>query len=172
MFLIRTATPADAEAIVRLVNSAYRGESSKRGWTTEADILGGQRTDVNGIREMIEPADARIELLLEGDSLLGCVYLKREPGRTCYLGMLTVEPGRQAEGLGKQLLEHSEEVAHQWKCQSMRMTVIHTREELMRFYERRGYRRTEIVSAFPENDPRFGLPKVKGLTFIELVKDL
>jgi len=169
----RTATSADASAISTLVNSGYRGESSKRGWTTEADLLGGQRTDPELVREMIQSAGSRIELACDdGGSLAGCVHLRKEPSGSCYLGMLTVDPARQAGGIGKRLLIHSEEVARRWGCTRMRLTVIAGREELLRFYERRGYARTGATEPFPEHDPRFGVPKVKGLEFVEFAKAL
>jgi GNAT superfamily N-acetyltransferase len=173
MLAFRTATSGDANAIVQLVNSAYRGDSSRRGWTTEADLLGGQRTDPEKVSEMIQLPHSRIELAESDDGgLLGCVSLEREPAGACYLGMLTVDPTRQAAGIGKLLLGHSEAIARQWGCEAMRMTVIHLREELLRYYERQGYRRTGATEPFPENDPRFGLPKISGLMFLELLKPL
>ena len=41
--ITRPAAADDAPALVALVNSAFRGESSRAGWTTGADMLGGQR---------------------------------------------------------------------------------------------------------------------------------
>ena len=173
MISFRTAVSSDAEALVPFVNGGYRGESSKRGWTTEADILGGQRTDLEKMREMIGAKDARVELALAEDgALIGCVHLKKEPDGSCYLGMLTVDPARQAESIGKRILEHADGVARAWGCRRMRMTVISVRAELVSYYERRGYARTGVSEPFPEDDPRFGLPKVRGLTFVELVKPL
>ena len=161
------------EALCVLVNSAYRGESSKRGWTTEADLLGGQRTDAGKLLEMIQNADSRVEILESNDGrLLGCVYLKREGAGACYLGMLTVDSTLQAKGRGKRLLERSEEIAREWGCGRMRMTVISARKELIAYYERRGYRKTGATEPFPDKDPRFGLPKVKGLMFLELEKTM
>ncbi|MDD5630203.1 MAG: GNAT family N-acetyltransferase [Elusimicrobia bacterium] len=167
----RTATPVDAPAVAALVNSGYRGESSQRGWTTEAELLGGQRTDESMVLEMIQGEGSRVELACgEGGELLGCVHLKKEPAETCYLGMLTVDPARQARGIGKRLLAHAEACARLWGCARLRLTVIAGREELLRFYERRGYARTGAWEPFPEHDARFGIPKVKGLRFVELVK--
>ena len=169
----RTASPADAQAITDLVNSGYRGGSSKRGWTTEADLLGGQRTDAGQVLEMIQAPGSRVELACAPDgSLAGCVRVKKEPSGSCYVGMLTVDPVRQAGGIGKELLAHCERLARDWGCARLRMTVIEGREELLRFYERRGYARTGATEPFPEHDPRFGLPKVKGLRFVELAKTL
>lgn len=169
----RTAVLADAPAIVALVNSGYRGESSKKGWTTEADLLGGQRTDEGKVREMIVAKDSRIEAAFDdAGALLAVVHLKKEADGSCYLGMLTVDPARQAGGTGKAMLAHSEAVARAWGCRRMRMTVISVRSELLAYYERRGYARTGVTEPFPEDDPRFGLPKVRGLLFVELAKPL
>ncbi len=173
MVTFRTATPKDADALVLLVNSGYRGESSKQGWTTEADILGGQRTDPGKMLEMIGERGSRVEMALASDgALVGCVHLKKEDDGSCYLGMLTVDPRRQAGGIGKLMMTHSEDVARGWGCRRMRMTVISVRAELISFYERRGYARTGKLEPFPEDDPRFGLPKVRGLRFAELAKPL
>lgn len=169
----RPAAAVDASAVVALVNSAYRGEGSKRGWTTEADLLGGQRTDEPKVREMIEADGSRVELAFDAaGTLTACVHLKREPSGSCYVGMLTVDPTRQAGGLGKELLARTEELARGWGCRAMRMTVIDARAELIAYYERRGYRRTGRTEPFPSDDPRFGLPKVADLRFCELVKPL
>ena len=170
MITFRTATPTDALALSQLVNSAYRGDSSKKGWTTEADLLGGQRTDAEKILEMIQDPCSRIELAMENDQILGCVYLKQE-NETLYFGMLTVNPDLQAKGIGKLLLNHLETVARHLKCHTIRMTVISVRTELIAFYERRGYQFTGKTEPFPENDPRFGLPKTK-LLFHEFAKKL
>lgn len=167
----RPADPSDADAVCALVNSAYRGEGSKRGWTTEADLLGGQRTDREGVLDMIR--HSRIELAFDrSGGLLACVNLRRDDDETCYLGMLTVDPGRQAGGVGRRMLERAEELARHWGCARMRMCVIDRREELIAYYLRRGYRRTGASEPFPEGDPRYGLPKVKGLRFTGLVKTL
>jgi GNAT superfamily N-acetyltransferase len=125
------------------------------------------------MRETIGAKDSRVELAFAEDgALIGCVHLQKEPGGSCYLGMLTVDPARQAAGIGKLLMARSDEIARAWGCLHMRMTVISVREELIAYYERRGYARTGATSPFPENDPRFGLPKVRGLTFVELDKEL
>lgn len=166
----RPAAAADLAALSAFVNAAYRGDSSKKGWTTEADLLGGQRTDPASLAAMLE--GGRVELAFdETGALAACVYLRNE-APSCYLGMLTVEPSRQAGGLGRRLLERSETLARDWGCASVRMTVIDARAELIAWYERRGYRRTGRTEPFPAEDPRFGLPKVAELRFCELAKEL
>lgn len=158
MIHFRKAEIEDAENITELVNSAYRGDSSKAGWTTEADLLDGQRTDPEGIREMIQKD--RIELVSEKDELLGCIYIRKE-NDAAYFGMLTVKPTLQNKGTGKLLLERLETLTRDWGHTKIRMTVISSRKELIEYYERRGFRWTGATEPFPENDPRFGLPKTK-----------
>ncbi len=158
MMRFRKADIEDAHAITDLVNSAYRGDSSRAGWTTEADLLGGQRTDAEAIREMI--ARDRIELVLEEDSILGCIYIRRETSAV-YFGMLTVRPLMQNRGTGKLLLERLEELTRSWHETKIRMTVIGSRAELIEYYERRGFKWTGETEPFPESDPRFGIPKSK-----------
>jgi ribosomal protein S18 acetylase RimI-like enzyme len=169
---IRPAVFADAEALDALVNSAYRGESSKAGWTTEADLLDGQRVDADRIREMIQKPGSVI-LAGEGDGeLVACVHLERT-GNACYLGMLTIRPTLQAGGLGRQMLAAAERWAvEHWSSKTMHMTVIAQRTELIAWYERRGYRRTGTRKPFPYDDPRFGVPRRDDLVFDVLEKTL
>ncbi|WP_407704833.1 GNAT family N-acetyltransferase [Tellurirhabdus rosea] len=153
-----------------LVNSAYRGDSSRKGWTTEADLLGGIRTTEEGMRAMLQKPTATILCYLQADDLIGCVYLEKKE-EDLYLGMLTVDPERQAGGIGKQLLSAAEEHARAQGCRAIQMTVISVRHELIAYYERRGFRATGETEPFPMNDPRFGLPK-QNLEFIVLKKNV
>lgn len=154
-----------------LVNSAYRGESSKLGWTTEADLLGGQRTDIDEISKLIQTPDSMIVLCVQDAALIGSVHLERAEGAV-YLGMFTVRPVLQRQGIGKRFLAEAERIAQtEWNAVTMRMLVISLRDELIAFYERRGYRRTGVFKDFP-NDIRFGIPKVGALRFELLEKSL
>jgi len=166
----RKAGISDIPSLHSLVNSAYRGDSSKKGWTTEAELLDGQRTDPEGLREMISGPDSQIELAVDDEKILGCVYIKREEDQL-YFGMLTVNPELQTQGIGKKLLLRVEVIAQELGLKTIRMTVIGQREELIAFYERRGYRRTGKTEPFPDHDPRFGLPKT-SLVFHEFVKKI
>lgn len=165
---IRPATLADLPALDRLVNSAYRGESSKQGWTTEADLLGGIRTSEASLSAMIKKPDAVI-LLAEEDELQACVYLEKQADML-YLGMLTVKPTLQGRGLGALLMQASEEKAKAWHCRAVQMTVITVRDSLIAYYNRKGYADTGERKPFPD-DPAFGIPK-QPLEFMVMEKRL
>lgn len=168
--MISPATAADVSALNQLVNSAYRGDSSRRGWTTEADLLDGIRTDEAALYQMLQnPAVTLLKYETAGQ-LTGCVYLEKK-GDALYLGMLTVSPDAQTNGLGKQLMTAAEALAVEQHCQRMTMTVLPMRHELIAFYERRGYRKTGETQPFPSADPRFGLPK-QPLVFVVMEKKL
>ena len=165
------ASANNATGIAALVNAAYRGEGSRRGWTTEADLLEGTRTDVDEVRRLIEHEDSVILLCIAEDAPIGSVYLKRL-GTRCYLVMLVVRPDLQGAGIGKRLINAAEDFAvSHWKCSMITMTVISVRTELIAFYERRGYRRTGRTAPFVVDQPQ-GIPKVEGLMFEELEKIL
>ncbi len=168
----RTATVADIDAIVALVTAAYRGDSSRTGWTTEADLLDGNRIDPEVLRQDILRERSLVLLVELNGSAVACAHLAEEDGAG-YFGMFSVNPSLQGGGIGKTLLSEAERIAHeQWGLTSMRMTVIDIRDELVAFYQRRGYRRTGIYKPFPYGDVRFGIPLRQDLRFEVLEKSL
>ncbi len=168
----RNAMPLDIQAVVGLVQSAYRGEASRVGWTTEADILDGQRIDPEGVARMIDKPDSRVLLAEDGDTLLACCHIERQAD-TGYFGMFAVSPSAQGSGLGRTMLAEAERIVREdWDCPVMGMTVIDLRDDLMAWYERRGYRRTGEHAPFPYGDERFGIPKRDDLRFEWLRKTL
>lgn len=170
---IRRAGLADVAAIAVLVNSAYRGDTSRAGWTTEADLLGGQRTDEQEIAQLVAREDSVLLLCLRAGELMGSVHVERVDDVAAYLGMLVIKPLLQAQGLGRRLMEEAEHLAHgEWGARRIEMQVITLRHELIAWYERRGYRRSGERRPFPYGDARFGLPKIAGLEFEVLVKQL
>jgi ribosomal protein S18 acetylase RimI-like enzyme len=166
---ISYATSQDIPALEKLVNSGYRGKSSRKGWTTEADLLQGEvRTDVASLAAML--ADDTAVILKHTDTtgdITGCVYLQKQQ-RGLYLGMLTVSPELQGGGLGKKLLAAAGEYAIQHQCRSIFMSVISVRYELIAWYERHGYLKTGETKPFPD-DNRYGKP-TQPLEFIILEK--
>lgn len=172
MLAFRHADRADAPVIVPLVESAYRGDASRVGWTTEADLLDGQRIDSEGILEAILKPDSFVLLAEMDNALVACAQIEKR-GDACYFGMFAVRPEAQGGGLGKAVLAEAERQARVlWQSHSMCMTVIDLREDLIDWYERRGYRRTGEYAPFPYGDERFGIPRRDDLRFEWLVKDL
>ncbi|MET8645503.1 GNAT family N-acetyltransferase [Streptomyces sp. NPDC004096] len=168
----RDATDADVDALVALIESAYRGDSSRAGWTTEADILEGQRTDAEGVLEVIKSPDSRLLTVERDGAVVACCQLEHR-GDSAYFGMFAVSPVLQGAGLGKEIIAEAERAARaDWGVTQMQMTVISVREDLIAWYERRGYRRTGQMSPFPYGDERFGVPQRDDLQFELLVKPL
>lgn len=185
----RAATLDDREALIALVTSAYRGDASRAGWTTEADLLDGPRIapdvlehDLTRPRSLVVVAerDEVPELPMAPEAsvlptvrrMVACAHVCDDDGAG-YFGMFAVDPRRQGGGLGDAVLRECERVARDvWGLPVMRMTVIDVREELIAWYERRGYRRTGLKKPFPYGDARFGQPKRDDLRFEVLEKPL
>ena len=155
------------------MDSAYRGEASRAGWTTEADLLDGQRTDAEAVLAIVR-GESSVMLIAEDErGLVGCCQLVQRTGDVAYFGMFSIRPGAQGQGLGRLVLAHAEQVATEhWRCRTMVMTVLRQRIDLIAWYERRGYRQTGETLPFPYGNARFGLPKRDDLAFVELAKDL
>jgi len=168
------AGAADLPAVAALVNSAYRGETSRQGWTTEADYIDGQRTDARTLaRDLAETPGARLLMLREADELLGTVWLEpTDELETWYLGMLTVRPDLQARQLGRGLLAQAEAAAAALGARRIRMTVVAIRDTLIAWYQRRGYALTGETRPWPYDQPVYGEPRRQDLSFVVLEKGL
>lgn len=167
----RTAEPDDVAVIVRLVTDAYRGEASTAGWTTEDDLLKGQRTDPAMTAGAVLDPDGEVVLAEADGRLVGCIHVQRS-GADAHFGMFAVDPTLQAAGTGSALLGRAEEQARAWGCASMDLEVVAQRAELIAWYERRGYARTGETKPFPYGDERFGIPQRDDLHFVVLRRDL
>ena len=171
--MLDLARPDEMQELLALIESAYRGDSARRGWTHEADLLGGQRTDLAGLMAM--HTDPRQHLLVRRSEhgLEACIAIAEYGEDRAYIGMVTVAPSAQAKGLGRAMLEGAERYAQvQLAATTAEMTVIAQRSELIAWYERRGYRQTGERRPFPYEDIRAGLPKRSDLEFIVLEKQL
>ena len=172
MYSTRFATEADIDSIVSLVQSAYRGETSRAGWTTEADLIDGQRTDAEEVAELLALPNSHMLVCEQGARLLASLHLQ-DRGSHAYLGMFAVRPDKQGQGLGKFMLARAEQQAFDvWHKDTLQMTVISLRQDLIAWYQRRGYRLSDEYVAFPYGEPRFGLPRRDDLVLQVLCKQV
>lgn len=166
----RVADEEDVDAVVRLVESAYRGDASRAGWTTEADLLDGQRTDADAVRLVLTAPGSRILLAERCGRLVACAQLERR-GDQAYFGMFAVDPAEQGGGVGSTVLEEAERVARgELGAHALQMTVIRQRDDLLAWYARRGYRQTGETRPFPYGDERYGIPRRTDLEFTVVAK--
>ena len=171
--VFRFAEPRDVPALVSLIESAYRGERSRAGWTTEAHLLDGQRTDAEAVSVVLRTHGSAMLVAEAGGQLVGCCQLEQRAEAEMYFGMFSVQPGRQGQGWGREILAEAERLARtDWSAKTMVMTVLAQRLDLISWYERRGYRRTGETRPFPYGDERFGVPKRPDLSFVALAKPL
>ena len=170
---IDTARHDDLAPLHALIEGAYRGDGARRGWTHEADMVDGQRTTIDVLAAELDNPAQRILVARDGAAIIGCVALTDQGNGSCYLGMLSVDPGLQAAGLGRRLVDAAEQVARDvFDARRIEMTVVAQRDTLIAWYERRGYRRTGEQRPFPYGDARFGVPRRDDLYFVVLERDL
>ena len=147
---IRLATADDLPRLHPIIERAYRGDSARAGWTHEADLLDGTRTDIATLEALVANPRERLLIASGGETPIGCVQISDRGDGTAYLGLLCVDPALQAAGLGKRLIDAAEGLAREnFGASAMEMTVIENRVELIAYYERRGYARTAERRDFP-----------------------
>lgn len=181
----RKATPDDVPALLALVKSAYRGESSRQGWTTEADLLADDRIDAAGLLAKITAPGSAVLLGTSpaggagaptDQHILACCEVLRHPPPSdlSYFGLFAVSPRLQNGGIGKSVLAEAERFAREEMGASrMEMQVVWLREELIAWYVRRGY---VIIEGDTRPFPYEGLVNGEALRddlyFLVLRKDL
>jgi ribosomal protein S18 acetylase RimI-like enzyme len=168
---VAKALDSDIPAIVGLLNRSYRGDSSRLGWTTEADLIGGNvRTDIEDVTRTLAREGSVFLVCRQSDGEpIGCVNLQRK-GDRLYLGMFAVRPDLQGKGIGASLMKAAEVHALENGCHAVFMWVVSVRKELIEWYVRLGYRDTGERVAFHED----GLsgPHLRPLEFMVLEKPL
>lgn len=173
MSIIRAAGPADVDELVQLIESAYRGEPSRAGWTTEADLLDGQRVDAAAVAEVVASPQSVLLVLTDDTGLLGCCQLSDRGDGVADFGLFAVRPTRQGAGIGRALLTEAYRYARRaFAASAMELKVIGQRRDLIGWYERLGFVRTHQTQPFPYGQPRFGLPRRDDLYFVVLRRSL
>ena len=142
-FRLRIADMRDAEAIVSVINVAFR--------KAEGFLLDRDRIDLRTVQELFQKGTF---LVAEDNSLCGCVYVEARGGNRSYLGLLSVDPRLQKAGLGSQLMNAAE--AHCAKAGSrfMDLRIVNVRKELPAFYHRHGYVETGTEPFTPGLNPK------------------
>lgn len=167
--IFRQATSPDASEISHLINFAYRGKPLRQGWTTEEDLVSGERISSEEVRKLIATPDNFILLAYSiQNTLIGCVHVNVEGNDFIYFGMLAVEPSSQATGAGKALIAEIEKQARRVGSKVIRLTVVNVRKELIEFYQRRGFQLTGAFEDYPFPE-RLKLP---GITLLEMQKTI
>jgi len=170
--IFRNAELTDAQAITELINSVYRGDNAKKGWTSEADLLGGIRISKERIEQIIAKPDDVILLCIIDGKIAGCVHLEKRKNGKCYLGMLSVDVNYQNAKLGRLILDKSDAYAKDiFGCVQMEIKVISVRKELIDYYLRRGYVLTGQTEKFVVGK-HIGELKLENMEFVYMVKQL
>ncbi len=163
--IFRHATLNDIPTLTSLINRSYRGESSRAGWTTEADLLSGKRIDETGVKQLLNDPDSLILIAKSDETILATIHAHHETD-SVHFGLFAVEPSLQGGGIGKELLAYAEsEAIRKWGVSTAVMEVISKRHELITYYERRGYICTGDTLTFPESDLWN-----KKIDFLELIR--
>lgn len=164
MSAFRFATPADLDALIDLIERAYRGPETAGRWDSESHLLRGPRTSVDEVSGYLADPDSRFVLAVDDDGeserIIGCALIQKRgcgacapgysTGDAAYFGMFAIDPGVRASGLGKAVLAEAERCARElWTAPAMMMTVISVREQLIAWYQRRGYVLTGGRTPFP-----------------------
>ena len=169
---LRAARPADADTLTALIRSAYRGDDSRAGWTSEADLVDGERINVGQVNAMITAAGSLMLVGEDGDRIVACCQLRNEGAGLAYFGTFAVSPQAQGTGLGRQLMAEAEQLAvSSFGATRLEMTVLAPQDKLIGYYQRRGFRPTGETRPFPA-DPTYARPLVDGLYFVVLEKAL
>jgi GNAT superfamily N-acetyltransferase len=153
---IRIATEADFDAVMRLINDAFAIERSFK------------------VRDRVNPPELE-EYFAKGNFLLsedngrptGCVFIERN-GNSAYLGLLSVDPSLQKQGVGRRLVAAAEEFAREMGAHHMDLTVVNIRQELLVIYGKLGYRVTGDSEPFPAAQ----LPTTQPCHLIRMSKEL
>ncbi|XP_037030219.1 uncharacterized N-acetyltransferase YjgM-like [Bradysia coprophila] len=145
------------------METCYRGDTARAGWTHDSDLVDGNRTTEALLLEEITLPGGNYLTYNEDGKIVGCVYtLVNAEDNTCFVGSLCVHPTIQSQGLGKKLMTAAEDLARQAGCTKLCMKVLTTRTELIAWYEKLGFKYVGQNFPFPEGCGRPKIPLELG----------
>jgi len=161
------ASIEDAERIKDLINLCYRGMD---GWTKETKIVSGDRISIDDTKTLIQKHNSKMFTVSIDETMIACIGIEQKENKA-YISAFAVLPSYQNMGIGKQVLSQAEEyAANQFKAKELILVVVSQRQELIEYYERRGYKRTGQISKYPVH-LNVGIPIIEGLTIEYLSKN-
>jgi GNAT superfamily N-acetyltransferase len=125
---VRLAVPSEAAKITAVINEAFR--------IVEGFFIDGNRIALEEVQQLF--SKGAFLVAGDGDALNGCVYVEPR-GERAYLGLLSVDPGRQQSGLGSRLMTAAEQYGREQGARFMDIYIVNLRTELPAFYQHRGY---------------------------------
>ncbi|KAL7628387.1 hypothetical protein AAE478_002589 [Parahypoxylon ruwenzoriense] len=169
----RIATLDDAACLQELVQSAFRSEDSRPNWTADMDLSSRFRVDVEKVIAQISKPDGAILIATDSSGIpIASVEISKRGADLVRLSMLAVDHRRQRGGIGRRLLAYTEDYSRRtWGVKKAGLNALSTRQELILWYLRCGYRKTGELTPFP-SDRNDGLTLPEDMCFVELEKDL
>jgi len=165
---LKLAQLEQSQEIGNLVNQAYRG---KTGWTKEGHLVSGDRVSSKQIEDIILNENSYLLITQNKIDITSCICIEKKTNNA-YFGLFAVNPNIQSKGIGKKVLKLAEEYTKDiLKLKKITMVVISQREELISYYERRGYVKININQEYPKYLD-VGTPKIEGLTIDYLEKTI
>ncbi|KGI76989.1 GNAT family N-acetyltransferase [Oleiagrimonas soli] len=152
-FLIRLARPDDDDFIIGLVPRFV--DFTLPAWRRRNECIEGIRKDLS---EHLEDSPANSFMFVaedrESGRRLGFVHLQKTQdffnGRTnCHISDLAVSPKQEGRGIGRALLDHSREWAHEHHCHMITLAVFPGNERARKMYEAAGFDVDLVRMAMP-----------------------
>ncbi|KAK1598207.1 acetyltransferase [Colletotrichum navitas] len=167
----RVARPEDAPKLQQLVQAAFRAEDSRADWTADMRLGRSFHYSVEEVLTTINNPDAAIIMASDQNGvLLGSIGIIKCNDSLARFAMLSVDPEQQRGGIGRQVLTYAEDFARNWNLKTFGLNALSSREKLVEWYERCGYKKSGETSPFPvDRFHQLDLPK--DLCFVELEKD-
>jgi ribosomal protein S18 acetylase RimI-like enzyme len=172
--ITRDATIGDINDLYRIIQAAYR---TNNGWTNEAKLVSGERVTKDELRAIIQKGHDPLIVAVDDGKVVGCISAEAShlhpslqlPDYSALIGLFSVDPELQSRGIGRLLFNACiDHVKTTWKCKYAVLWVIETRSDLLKWYEKMGFKFTGDLRDFVMPDKL----RVAGLKFKIYIKSL